>query len=415
VLGIGRFVKKKLGRKNLKIESMLKECLAHMENIDSRMQGFDSQMQGFDSQMQGFDSQMQGLDSQMQGLDSQMQGLDSQMQGFDSRLTEAEGRQREMLTQINLNLKEYHQGNFFNQIALACPKEGLVRLYMPWNDPDRNTINMERQPSGQLSFPTTPLNAADKKPVYVVTIPKSGTHVLLHALMRLGFTSDEVTFNPFDVIDYIVPYNAEVSKTVSHKFPYSLGARLRPNGTVTVGHVTDAGSIYAAHRDDKILLAVRDLRLVAVSFCRWVIHLGFFAVSDENSGHFPANSELDSSLMLDFFKKDFFQGVLAATRSYIWIRQEPFIRLVRFEELVSPDREVMRPSAEAIAEVAECSLEEVFQALEKTNGEKTATYSGQLSQLGNFWTQEVEDRFIELGGDVLNERLGYSRRYMPKS
>jgi len=364
MLGIGRFVKKKLGlgRKNLKVESMLKKCLARMENIDSR-------------------------------------------------LTETEGRQREMLTQINLNLKEYHQGNFFNQIALACPKDGRVLLHMPWNDPDCNAINLERRPSGQLCFPAPGLS--DKKPVFVVTIPKSGSHLLLHTLIHLGFTSDnpkghKVTSQPPD--DHGVP------EKVYRKIPPPLKERLmRARGTISVTHVTgDEGSIYV-YRNKKILLAIRDLRYVAVSTCRWRINQGLFAMPDQKNGFFPANSELSSSLMLDFFKENHFQGILASARTYTKARREPFIRLVRFEEMVSSDREVMRPSAEAIAEVAECSLEEVFQALEKTSGKKTATYSGQLSRLGDFWTQEVEDRFIELGGDVLNERLGYNRHYTPKS
>ncbi len=340
--------------------------------------------------------------------------LTSQLNKLASRLDELTDR-----------LETYHRANFFNQIALANQKEGLVVLYMPWNQSVGKTLCLERFASGRLSF--NPISDKGKRPVHIVTLPKSGTHLLGLVLTNLGFSHSDIGGEPSGGIPYscgeihtlvsdqrrsIYPDLGDEKRFV-YRFPYPLMTDLGSEGVYYASHVNEVDSLRWAHHYDKILLAVRDLRLVTVSYFRWLARLGYIPIPGKPEGYFPNSNDLTSDMLLNYLNGLQLILPFSFAEAYVKILNDPFVRLVRFEEMTSPDLEIMRKPAEAIAEVTECPLEDVLKVMEAANGWKTRTYSGHLSQLGDFWTQEVENRFIELGGDVLNEQLGYARGYTP--
>lgn len=326
------------------------------------------------------------------------------------------------LERLEATLTEYHQAGFFNQIALANQKEGPVVLSIPWNRNQRKIFQLERPAPGRLTF--LPPAQSGQKPVFIVTLPKSGTHLLSCALNLLGFSEARISFESGLLHDGRGPRPSgrDIADIMSDDairrdvvFPYPLMVNLGADGYQFLAHVAEAEVLRLVHRDDQIILSIRDLRSLAVSYLRWSARTNQLALEETPGKSFPANHELRSEFLLKFFSSGMAVFLINTARTAVEIMNEPFVRLVRFEEITSPDRNIMRKSAEAVAEVIQRPLEDVFQALEAAIGRETGTYSGQTSELGDFWTQAVEDRFVELGGDVLNEQLGYSRHYKPKS
>jgi hypothetical protein len=103
---------------------------------------------------------------------------------------------------------------------------------------------------------------------------------------------------------------------------------------------------------------------------------------------------------------DFLFGM---ARECLSLKDESYI--VRFEQLASDNPRGKTESAQSICAATGCSLDQVLDAIEKAYGESTLTFSGSLSRLEDLWSEEAERLFVEHGGDVLNEQLGYPRQY----
>ncbi len=88
------------------------------------------------------------------------------------------------------------------------------------------------------------------------------------------------------------------------------------------------------------IIVLRDLRVVVVSHFRWLVRQGFITMPDKIEGELPANSDLSGSLLLDYLNGPHRPVLFGFVEAWAQISNDPFVRLVRFEEMVSPDREV---------------------------------------------------------------------------
>lgn len=295
-------------------------------------------------------------------------------------------------------LKAYFRANLFNQIALANPKPGTIVLYTPWDE--HPTFHLERLDSSHLSFNKTP--GKFSRPVRIFSMPKSGTHIITATLKNLGFLDSKITFPWMNRIR-----DDRSQSSLIHSIPQSLMVNLQLPGTFQWGHIADLDSntICNLHGTDKIILCIRDLRTAIVSFLRWRVALRL--------KRYPNNNDVTEKAILDFLYTEYDVDFLfKSAAGLLKILHEPFVRLVRFEEMIQPTRNGRKNSIEAIADAIDCPLEDVYQAVEQVLGHKTETYSGKTSALDGYWTQKVENKFIALGGDVINEQLGYSRSYV---
>ena len=305
-----------------------------------------------------------------------------------------------MLREIALNLRDFHQANLYNQIALSNQKAGRVTLYTPWSTTECKNFTLERFGSGELSVTAPSTGGMEaRKALHIVTIPKSGTHLISQTLKNLGYS------NAIEILPY--------------PCPYPLATSLHSNGTVSFIHIEDIchrkDYFRTVHDGSTFIFGIRDLRFVVVSLCRWMVKLGKLPINGHTTHVFPANSEITSDLLLALFEHiDLKKIIFESLELFLSIMNGASVRMVRFEDMISPEPDIRQEPIAAIAEATGFSLEEVSYALETAYGHKTVTYTGQFSELGDFWTQGVEDRFVAAGGDILNEKLGYSRHYSPK-
>jgi hypothetical protein len=188
--------------------------------------------------------------------------------------------------------------------------------------------------------------------------------------------------------------------------PFFLQEKLVLPGQYMMGHIL-GNDLYNFIGKNELLISVRDLR--------------FMLVSQERMRSGIKMEEVTPQLLLARLRENKFIGfkeLLDRAQSFLPLMDK--IPVLRFEELIAKDREKARPSINALAQVTECSPEEVFESRDKniySTAKNTSTglstYTGHFSEIDKVWTLEVEEAFISLGGDIINEQLGYSRFYTP--
>lgn len=169
---------------------------------------------------------------------------------------------------------------------------------------------------------------------------------------------------------------------LKHPMPFPVTLGLLGHGQFMLGHILAAEFRKAAVPMDRALVVIRDLRLASISYARFLW---------KRQKRRSLNGQAD---MLEW-ARTVLPGYLARARSHLELLNEGYPE-VRFEELIRPEPEVMG-------------------AIARSQGQPTMTWSGKLSDLESYWTPEIEKVFSEMGGDALNEQLGYPRNYTPES
>jgi hypothetical protein len=242
------------------------------------------------------------------------------------------------------------------------------------------------------------------KRVFINTIPKAGTYFIGAVLNKLGFSDIEIHAGDAMFSDYRGKSIIEKQKLYDEYFvrlPYSVQVALTLPGQYLLGHVS-ADVIRSVHKKEKILLALRDLRYCIVSHMR-------FTYNRRHAGTAGIRKNFTPVDVIEYLTANHANFLFGMARECLSLKDESYI--VRFEQLASDDLQSKIESARSICAVTGLSLEQVLDAIEKSYGESTLTFSGSLSQIEDLWSEEAEDLFVKHGGDILNEQLGYPRRY----
>ena len=309
------------------------------------------------------------------------------------------------LHRLSKTLKEWQAATFYNQIALADNKPGMFTLYTPWSShsPKSGQLRLERLPNGQFCFVPPPEGSESKYAVNAITLPKSGTFFLDAILAKLGFQS----INIIKLINDTIEDNRDGAKTV-HTMPFDLLTELVMPGQFCIGHGFGQ-QIVDARLNNKLLLTIRDLRHMLVSWVRYTT-----SSVKSHSEPIPSLSTISPEYIISFLGEwpGRINAVKLAAKTAAELVQRDKAHIVRFEELSSTDPDIMRPAVQAIALATGYDAERVRAAIDDVRQTPTATYSGKYTTIDGLWTQELETYFIENGWDVLNEQLGYPREYV---
>lgn len=326
----------------------------------------------------------------------------------------------EVIEQHLAELKDGQKALFYNQVSLANSKPGKVPLFTPWcSSENSQVLSLIRLESGQLCFQCTKNEQTRSGPVFISTIPKSGTWFVLGIVKILGFQSSQIVTNDStgldknktDIFKDGFRDDRPIHSGIHNEMPYELQTSLILPGQILHGH-THAAPFLRTHLNNPFILSVRDLRFILLSWLRY-----FAMINDpEKYKTIPsANSFSPNDLIhcINKYSVDAPFTLKACVKDAITLKTHNMCCLVRFEELNALQIEQMRPSAEAIAVATGKSVEDVYEAIRKVRGQPTSTFSGELSKVDKIWTPEVEVAFIQAGWHLLNEQLGYPRDYDP--
>lgn len=309
---------------------------------------------------------------------------------------------------ILTNLAKWHKANLCNQISLANKVPGRRMLYTPWEEEAKNFF-LEFDEAGRICFLANPTPAATQRRIFFDSIPKSGTYFLIAILAELGFQHTGVHGDGVMCADW--KNHPGKSDTGVHFFlPLAVQIPLlRPNQLLTA-HITSYEHYLniAFQKDDALLISIRDLRYCIVS---WMRHRDKEIKKDSTFKSLAAYNSDDVCDFLTRFETDYLFNV---ARSHVELMKSPYKALVvRYEELMSHDPDIARPSMEAISRAVGCDVSQAISAVEKMRDTKTNTFTGDHVKLDDIWNDKAEEIFVAKGGDILNEKLGYPKRYTP--
>lgn len=232
-------------------------------------------------------------------------------------------------------------------------------------------------------------------PVFVNSIPKSGTYFLEAAFARLGAVPLRLHLGSSSCHDYRgVPENEMHRQPDDHFLPVPAGAiaaLMRP-GDVAVGHVEDHAQLDAiSEAGVRVLHAVRDLREVLISLYRFKRHKvaptspadKIWRGMDEKAGFL--------AFLCHFEARDI--AFISSMASTVIARQEPTLRYehITLGELPSKVQD----------------FPDLSKALREARGKPTSTLL-RHDESASPWSEAAEDFFQASGLAKLNKDLGYN-------
>jgi hypothetical protein len=240
--------------------------------------------------------------------------------------------------------------------------------------------------------------------VIVVSIPKSGTYLVAELLKALGYRWTGMHLAETAYTDYSGSVLAEARQDPgrfarSEPLSASLG-RIHP-GEFAVGHLPFKDEVVEATRPFKRLFVTRDLRSALISYMRFMRttgrlgarHLAWYSIPDPRQ---RCHVFLQASA--PYMLKRFYEGMVG------WSKLDG-TQHVQFEDLTSDTQRATRV-IESVAKflgIPNCDAESVLRTSLAT---ETITKSEGVTRLDDYWSDQAEQRFVEIGGLELNARLG---------
>jgi hypothetical protein len=243
-------------------------------------------------------------------------------------------------------------------------------------------------------------------PVIVVSLPKSGTYLMAELLKTLGCRWTGLHLAERGFSDYrgadILEARHRPHQFARHE-PLSMSLTRIQAGEFAVGHLPFNEEVLQATARFKRIYLTRDLRSALVSYMRFL----------HDTGRLGAEQSLWYSIP-DLRKR--LLAFLSTTAPYLLARlykgmtgwsQLDGLTHVRFEDLTSGGERAIR-AVDSVATLlgAGAANYDARNSLQSILAAETITKSGRLTRLNEYWSLEAEKRFVEIGGEELNARLG---------
>lgn len=249
-----------------------------------------------------------------------------------------------------------------------------------------------------------------KEKVLLISIPKSGTHIIELLLRNLGYVSKYSN----DKLNYLNTNLFEANPNSNNEFISFWGAKacfnwpnllsLLDEGMILFGHLDFTLNHYVTN--EKIILAKRNLKHQIVSFYKHcTIGLKTDAAVEKWIDMPYGVDGLMQYMQSNIFKNGHYKQY---TDSLLpWFKVYPN-NVVKFEDLTSSDQNNQLKACSKISQIINVPENEIFAALNQTLGVKTKTFTGKVDGgFNEIWTDDVDKLFYKLGLDKLNKELGY--------
>lgn len=262
--------------------------------------------------------------------------------------------------------------------------------------------------SGLYLAPAVTLDPSKKSAkaskIFVNTVPKAGTYLLEGMLKAAGFFSSK--FHLFD--DYVVDNRRVDEETMHFRFrdriisiSASTFCHLLQPGEISVGHLCQGDQLRNISRDGiSILNCVRDLRNTLVSYYHFL-----------KKKVDPYSSE--DRLWRALTGREGFIAFLSArtTEEVAFVQNVAKAILdfngphIHFEDL---ERGTITDEVKGMLDGFEPGLSKVFlSSLQKSFDQPTSTLSAKRADYKEYWDDNIQRYFDEMGLTALNNALGY--------
>ena len=148
----------------------------------------------------------------------------------------------------------------------------------------------------------------------------------------------------------------------------------------------------------KKVFTCRNLRYTLISHMRWLPRAG---VKPQPWFNLPDGPKK----MLAYVKDPGLNHLIAVREKIKWLKED--VVLIRFESLVNAEWDEQYATLDKLSNYL--GVHPDYDRVLEEVGKKTMTSTGKLSTLDQYWNDELEEWFIENGGNTLNKKLGYEK------
>lgn len=255
-----------------------------------------------------------------------------------------------------------------------------------------------------------PQSGATKERVLICSIPKAGTYLYSRLLELLdiqptGLHLSTTHFEDFRFAD-LDQFRYEF-RELRVPLPIAESIKLIQPGQFAASHLERSWHTDHLADDLRIIMLYREMRDVAVSSMRYFAKSAWGTSQTDKWRHMPDNSE-KMLRYLDDIGTFFFDSRCHPVAA--WHGRAGVLSL-SFEQINGDDGR--EKQIETITQICEfCRIENPAinpqTIAQELIGASTFTWSGSRSKWQDCWSDDVEKRFVELGGMELNRRFGYS-------
>ena len=253
-----------------------------------------------------------------------------------------------------------------------------------------------------------PKKGASSNKVMVCSIPKAGTYFISEILKFIGIESTHLHLWMSGFSDYrfaSLKEFREESEKFTRNIPLKVAVKLIASGQFAVGHIPCTDDTKEILSDFKKIFLCRNLKDAAVSYMRFLESTGRLGWHEINPRICPTNTEKMIKYFYNFGKR-----FLNQCRDMLGWLDEGDVLKIKFEELYGDygterQKEIIVGLCDFIN--SRNRVEDINSFMEHIKSVPTGTSSGLRTKREIFWDEEIEKRFISLGGDRINSVFGY--------
>lgn len=241
---------------------------------------------------------------------------------------------------------------------------------------------------------------------FIISFQKSGTYLISEILENLGYKKTLIHINKFlgEVHQVYKKQKISQGKEVFKRIDFKLSAdeiinNLQEN-YFAVGHVCFSQKSKNILKNHKIILTKRNIKTSLISMMNFMEEKKRMTEDDLNTWHL----ENDQKEKFYYFLKRYGLGFIKNCNNLLpWIYED--LLTIKFENIINPSKSI--EELKKISHYLKVNIDNYEKILERSFEANTVTKSSKKADLNNYWSQPAEILFNQIGGNILNKKLGY--------
>ncbi|MEM4655224.1 MAG: sulfotransferase domain-containing protein [Thermosphaera sp.] len=255
---------------------------------------------------------------------------------------------------------------------------------------------------------------AQYKPIFIISIPKSGTYFIGKILTELGFVDCKVHLSEFVMEDkrflpekFVRKYPGRTTRNC----PLEESTKLILPGQFAYGHIAYSFVHETVLQNFSKIFIYRNLRDILASYANYLTQI---RGADINLiGNIVKRSGLeDKNRLLHYVLDEMDVHEVSYWQRIAKWRDVPDVFSVSYEELMGDyGREYQEQILVKLSEFLgkEIDPDVASHVLTQSIGKPTVTYSGKRSLWQEYWDDTIENLFVNMGFRDINVLLGYEK------
>ena len=242
-------------------------------------------------------------------------------------------------------------------------------------------------------------------PVFVCTIPKSGTYMYAELLTKMGLIPTNLHISTWGCSDLRFA-SKKMARTAPEELlrssPIDLLLDSIQQGQFAVGHLPYNEFCAKLLGRFKIVFTYRDLRDTLISFMRYMAKNGLGTARSDGWGNWPEGAA-KFERYLELHGEEFFKMILPMKG---WL-ELPNVFALEYEQVMGDYGETVQTKCihQLISFLGIKYQDDSQQLLRDVLNCDTLTYSGSRSKREKYWSKKAEAFFEEHGGVMMQEYL----------